>query len=402
MSEENPRLRPLDIIPLQTPEGPRICLRDPLQLSDGVISMTPRDFFLCQLMDGNHRLLDIQAEYMRRFGDLIYLEQIEEFISVLNIHYLLENSHSRLHRDELEKKLEQDPIRPPALADRSYPSDPVELKKTLNSYFEKVGPARNTGPVRGMIAPHIDLGVGWETYARTYRELAPSGRFETAIILGTSHAESKGTIVFSRKDFSSPLGILRKDQDLLSLCEREMGSEFLVDEIAHRNEHSIEFQVVFLSFLFPDRDLKIVPILCNSFAPFIQAGRLPESHPQICRLVHILNKLLADNSDRILCIAGADLAHVGPKFGDRRPADTGFLSIVESEDRELLTKIEAADAEGFFRAISANFDARRICGLPPIYVLLSSLSAEKATVTHYAQWQEKTTRSAVTFAGAII
>ena len=402
MTEEIPRLRPLDIIPLQTPEGPRICLRDPLQLSDGIISMTPRDFFLCQLMNGNNRLLDIQAEFMRRFGDLIYLEQIEELLGVLNHHYLLDNSHSRSYRDNLEKKLEREPVRPPALADRSYPSDPAELGKMLNSYFQKVGPARKSGPVRGMIAPHIDLGVGWETYTRTYRELAPSGRLETAIILGTSHAESKGTIVFSRRDFSSPLGILRNDQDLISLFEQEMGSEFLVDEIAHRNEHSIEFQVLFLSFLFPDRELKVVPILCNSFAPFIQAGRLPESHSQVRRLVLTLKKLLAENPERFLCIAGADLAHVGPKFGDRRPADAGFMSIVESEDRKLLTKIESGDAEGFFRAISANLDARRICGLPPIYVLLSSLSAEKTTITHYAQWQEKATQSAVTFAGATI
>ncbi len=44
-----------------------------------------------------------------------------------------------------------------------------------------------------------------------------------------------------------------------------------------------------------------------------------------------------------------------------------------SEDRELLTRMCAGDAPGFFQAIRQVEDRNNICGLAPIYLTLRAL-----------------------------
>ena len=74
---------------------------------------------------------------------------------------------------------------------------------------------------------------------------------------------------------------------------------------------------------------------------------------------------------RVAFVAGADLAHVGPRFGDPEPISADELQRVEREDRAMLGAVEAGDARGLLRRASPrDGDRRRICGLSPIYALL--------------------------------
>ena len=51
----------------------------------------------------------------------------------------------------------------------------------------------------------------------------------------------------------------------------------------------------------------------------------------------------------------------------------------------MLQFVEKMDDEGFFRFIMAEGDLRNICGLPPIYTLLSVIECERAEIIRYAQ-----------------
>ena len=74
------------------------------------------------------------------------------------------------------------------------------------------------------------------------------------------------------------------------------------------------------------------------------------------------------------------------------------LSDVESEDREMLQHVEKLDADGFYRSIAKDDDARHICGFPPIYVLLRIVAASEGKLLRYAQAADPSGHGCVSFA----
>ena len=87
-----------------------------------------------------------------------------------------------------------------------------------------------------------------------------------------------------------------------------------------------------------------------------------------------------------MVIAGADLAHVGPRFGDPRPLDEKERRVLDDTDRESLDLATGVDAEGFWKQVADDLDTRRVCGLAPVYSLLRVIDPKsKGELRHYEQ-----------------
>ena len=54
-----------------------------------------------------------------------------------------------------------------------------------------------------------------------------------------------------------------------------------------------------------------------------------------------------------------------------------------------------------FAEVMADNDARRICGLSPIYYLLSLLGPSRGKLLKYSQWADRAGQGSVTYAGVI-
>jgi AmmeMemoRadiSam system protein B len=217
------------------------------------------------------------------------------------------------------------------------------------------------------------------------------------IVLGTVHAPIARPFALTRKVFDTPLGLVDVDSECLEALLARIGPAYLDDEFAHRGEHSIEFQGVFLRHATPaHQPVRIVPILCGSFHKFVEERRPPQSADAVEEFLGALREILAAMEGRTVVIASADLAHVGPQFGDPRPLTPGQLREVEEADRRMLSFVEAGDAEGFFRDVAKDGDRRNICGLPPIYAALRVLDAHRGRLLRYSQWPDP--NGAVTFA----
>ncbi len=101
---------------------------------------------------------------------------------------------------------------------------------------------------------------------------------------------------------------------------RWRAASYFDDELSHRTEHSIEFQVVFLQYLLgAKRDFSIVPILVGSFHDLMERGIDPIEDPQVSRFVEALRAAEVVDGKRVAYIGGIDLCHVGPEFGDTQP-----------------------------------------------------------------------------------
>ena len=111
-----PKLRNIDVFPAQVSGQGVICLRDPLNLSGKVLFVPVPTFFLISLLDGRHSIQDIQSEFMRRFGELVYSEKIQEVVDHLDTHFLLESGRFWEMDRRIRYDFKNSPIRSMVLA----------------------------------------------------------------------------------------------------------------------------------------------------------------------------------------------------------------------------------------------------------------------------------------------
>jgi len=400
---EYPRLRPVEVFPTTLRGQQVFCLRDPMHYTDTIVSVPLQTAAILDLFDGRHSLLDIQEAFARRFGVLLFREQLQQVIQSLDECLLLESPRFASHREALEEDFRRAPNRPARLAGTGYPSDPDALRRELDGYFAADDGPRDAPPspsaarLTGLVVPHIDFARGGPCYAWGYRELAGAMPVDRWIILGTAHVSIVRPFALTRKAFETPLGPADVDEECLEALLTRIGPGYLDDEFAHRGEHSIEFQGVFLRHATPAHGpVRIVPILCGSFHKFVEERRPPPAGDSVQEFLGALRETLAALGGHTVVIASADLSHVGPQFGDPRPLTPGQLREVEEADRRMLSSVEAGDAEGFLQAVARDGDRRHICGLPPIYAALRVLGTHPGRLLRYSQWRDP--NGTVTFA----
>jgi MEMO1 family protein len=400
-----PKLRPINVFPVRMSDETLICLQDPDNISEKALFFSPHAYYVLTLFDGQHSALDIQAEYMRQFGVFLYAEKLQEIVDQLDEHLYLENERFQEALGRIEERFQKAPVREAVFAGKSYEAHPDGLRIRLNHYFEQEG---GPGPVgqraaksglRGAIAPHIDLQRGGGCYAFAHREIGIRNDAYCFVILGVAHTGMKHPFSLTRKAFETPLGKLDVDQELVEAIQSRCPYDLFRDEGVHRNEHSVEFQCLFLRYLYPEpASIRIVPVLCGSFHEAIGQSVSPMELNPFRQFVDALSESVFARGEKIFYLASADLAHMGLQFGDREAVGEADLSVLEEADREMLGYVETMDGEGFYSSILRERDRRKICGLPAIYTLLKVMEAKEGKLLNYRQAYTPETHSVVSFA----
>jgi len=403
--EEYRKVRPVEAIPVEIDNRRCVCLRDPLGYASESVLLPYPAFFVVSLLDGRHSVLDIQGAFARQFREVLSANAVLDLIGRLDELHYLEGERFASFAREVENRFLGAEVRPLAHAGTCYDADPERLRAQLAGFFtDPSGPGlprgRQDGPaVRAIIAPHIDLRVGGPCYAWAYRELAERSDARVFVLLGTSHAGGSQPFILTTKDFETPLGTVQSDRPFIERLRQAYGRELFRDEILHRNEHSLEFQALFLKYIIAaERSFTIVPILVGSFNDMIESRRVPIEDPAVGEFAEALRRTIAEDPRTVCLVAGVDLAHVGHKFGDAQGLDPAFMSWVEAEDRLLISALERGDGQRFFNEIAKHRDRCRICGFSPIYTLLSTLPEGRGRLLKYTRSEDPQTHSAVSFA----
>lgn len=286
------------------------------------------------------------------------------------------------------------PVRKAACAGTSYPDNAAELQRFLEGVMQTSGAVESNAAA--VVVPHIDLRVGAECYAPAYGALRNTDA-DLFVVIGTSHYGWRDLFILTEKDFCTPLGTVKTDVALVRALRDSLPFELQPDEIAHRDEHSIEFQLLFLQHLLGDQPFTVLPVLVTSFQPFIDSNVLPAETERFRAFIAALRSVVAAAGRKVVFIASADMAHIGRKFGDDIPAAELLPELVH-EDAALLRALTDIDTVRYFREIAAVGDRRRICGLPPVYSMLEAVQPVRGVTLDYRQWDERDTESAVTFA----
>lgn len=405
-----PRLRPVDVFPVQLDGRTLLALRDRLEPSAPPVLLSPEGMLLASLLDGQRTPAGVRAAFGLRTGIWLTESQILELVRQLDSAYLLESEAFLARLNALRQQFLQAPARPAIHAGGAYPAQPEELRSFLDSFFtapEGPGsiPNHGRGPeVVGVIAPHVDLHRGGPTYAWAYKALAESPPADLYVVLGTCHTPMGTAFAATYKPFETPFGPVPSAADFLDRLHTLYGMDLFVDEFSHRAEHSIEFQAVYLRYLGlagGDAPGRIVPILCASLPGMVPPGSSPMDVSAVGDFIRALRGAMAEYPGRVCLIAGADLAHVGPQFGDSSPVSSAFLERVAEGDQEMLEFVIRGDADGFYRQVMRDDDSRRICGLSPIYVMLAVLHKAQGRLLKYTQWVDPAGYGSVTFASVV-
>ena len=355
-----------------------LLLRDPLRLSEAILLVPAQLASVLALCDGTRedsRHLSIAHALIS--GMRIDPGTIGELLSALDEALLLENQRFvEAHERELADYRDAE-ARPPALAGQSYPADPEELQRLLESYIDaakdidevSLPPGSNCC---GLVSPHIDYARGGPVYAGVWKRAEQMVKdAELVVLLGTNHFGGERPVTLTRQNYATPFGVLPTARDVVDRVAEAI-SEYqpFAGELHHRAEHSIELAAVWLHYMRETHPVEIVPILCGSFGNFVTGDADVESDRANTALVETLKRETAGR--RTLVVAAGDLSHVGPAFGGAPVEMSGRERLKEADD-ELIDRMCAGDAQGFFEAIKRVGDRNNVCGVSPIYLAMRML-----------------------------
>ncbi|MCH7801326.1 MAG: AmmeMemoRadiSam system protein B [Chloroflexi bacterium] len=403
---QNPQLRPVEPHWVDH-EGQRyLYLKDPLNMSDLTILLPQQIASLVMLMDGEHSLSELRIALQQAVGITVTEDDIRSIVSQLDQALMIENgSYVAAAQQALDTYRNSD-SRPSSHAGLVYPEKPDDLAAAIAEYCAIIDPPQPrtaNGNLVGMLCPHIDYDRGHNTYAALWEAAKPDlSDIELVIILGTDHMGGLGKITPTRQSYATPYGSLPTDTEIVDRVAAVLGLDTAFDEeIHHANEHSIELASVWLHHYTRDLTFTVVPILCGSFHHFVSGEGHPGDDENITTTIEVLKEFMAQR--RTLVISAGDLAHVGPAFGDAVPLDVDSRAKLKSDDAKSIEALLKGDASRFFEISKDESDARRICGLPPTYLMLRLLEGATGESFGYDQCPaDDENGSAVSIVGALL
>ena len=386
----------------------RFVLRDSAGYVDTILVLNPQAAFIVSLLDGTRDEKEIVRDVSLMSAGRITVSEndVKQVIQTLEANGFLEGPTFFSIKAKVEAEFAKSALREAKLKGQSYPEKREEAEDFVKAIVESAEPEiKPKGKVIGVISPHIEIMNGLSMYAVAWSFLKKYvSNPDLVVIFGTSHAGGEATAVLTKKDFETPFGnaLCHKEiaDKLIQKGKELLKQDFLKEEILHKNEHSIEFQVLFAKYLYPDS--KILPILCP--ANEIWLGWKRGKFDTIDIFLEILLEELEKSGLNWIAVAGADLAHIGTRFGDT-PVTQYDVSVVRAKDIVSLGAFAEGKSYDFLKSIMMDNNARRVCGLGPIYYLLRMAEIKtrklQGDVLGWNIWIDET-GSAVSFGVAYI
>jgi AmmeMemoRadiSam system protein B len=411
-ASSRPALRAIESIVIPDRRyGKVLLLRDTQGITDAHAIIPPELVPIVSRFTGDRTCAEIARVASKDLGSEVPVEAVVRLAEQLDEGLFLDSVRFRRARARVGREFADADVRAASHAGGAYHKDKGELEAYLDRECLAHG-AKGTNGANGtsgatsprtaratsgatrhmvaLVAPHIDPWRGAVGYGRAYaaleRALAPE--VDTFVLFGTSHAPMREHFALCRKAFDTPLGTALADFEALDAIAGSADFDPYADQFNHKREHSLEFQVVFLKHMMKDRPFRIIPVLAG-LGQHQARGTDPASDARATRFLDGIRDLVAKRGRRAVIVAGADMAHVGPRFGDRLALGASERRSLEVTDRASLDHAVSGDAPAFWADVAKDLETRRVCGLAPIYALLRSLPSAPASgaseILHYEQ-----------------
>lgn len=395
-----PKLRHIEIYPVEHDGNPYYYLRDPLEVAARPIMLTPAEFLIASLFNGKSGMEDVKSSFaLEANGQKPTDEQIMAVLHHLQKNCYLDDAAFRLRFEEVKREFHDSSIRKAWHAGSAYAEEAEELNKQLEGFYNKgagaINGSYNSTNLRAIMVPHIDLRVDGPCYTHAYKYLLEHSDAELFVILGVAHNGGDDFLIASEKDFETPLGVVKTNRDFINRWNQRLGYKTDREEFMHRSEHSIEFQLPFLQHGLK-RDFEVVNILSGSLEyalNYAEEDYLSEVH----RSLDALAATIAEEQKKTLLILSVDLAHMGPKFGDPQRIDSLRADFIRRADKEMFRVMEDYNRDDCVQLMQNDLFSRRIDACGAIYSLMTMFPDLKGRTLSYGQNMQDDTGSIVTY-----
>ncbi len=368
--------------------GRVLVLRDTQGVAKGHAVLPPQLIPIVARFTGSRTCAQIAKEAEGDLGMEVPVDAVEDLVRQLDEALFLVGDTFERALEQVRDAFGRAPVREASHAGAAYPGDRVELAEYIDRRcVERAAPDAPAGRMVGLVSPHIDPWRGAVGYGHAYGSLAAAlpADVDTFVVLGTSHAPMQEPFALCRKAYDTPFGPMPVDEAMVDALAGAADFDPYRDVLNHKREHSIEFQAVFLKHVLGDREARVVPILAG-LGEEQSRRKDPRKTKAVAKFLDALRELVAKRGDRVVVVAGADLAHVGPRFGDAKPHDAEQRRALEKRDRASLDLALGRDARAFWEHVAEDLDQRRVCGLAPVFSLLDVLpEAKRGSLLHYEQ-----------------
>ncbi len=256
-----------------------------------------------------------------------------------------------------------------------YPFDENSCRQQIEECLGDYHPPAEPAHIVCGIVPHAGWVFSGPTAAKVFKSAKEKASPETFLIFGAVHiwGVSKASI-FADGKWETPCGTVAIDEELADTILSVASDTVATDPSAHNAEHSIEVQIPFIQYLFPDAE--ILPIMV---APDRQAVALGQK----------IGKLIAEQEKRIFVLGSTDLTHYGPSFGFT-PYGVGpqALAPMKENDRRIINLAVEMNAEEVIAEAERN---RNACGAGAIAATVAAakeLGSERGYLLEHTTSQD--------------
>ncbi len=167
--------------------------------------------------------------------------------------------NSNMEQSDINRSLNMQNIRHPAVAGTFYPADQRQLAASIRGFLDAAGADAGLVFPKAIIVPHAGYIYSGQTAAEAYSRLA-AGRntIRRVVLLGPTHRLAvRGLALPEADSFETPLGRVALDKAAMALLRAL--PQVVVSAEAHAHEHSLEVQLPFLQTVL--EDFSLVPLL---------------------------------------------------------------------------------------------------------------------------------------------
>jgi MEMO1 family protein len=380
----------LDAMPSPDPEAPGLLLRDQFGYSERVLVVPPQLVRTLSFFDGQATEDDLREYLVRSTGSFDVGEQLRSLVDTLSTSGFLEDEVFFGLRAQAHQAFAEMEVRPPAFAGTAYPECPEDCRRYLDAFLEGAPelPPPPRGRAVGIAAPHASFEGGPECYREAFNALRSLGAREEMkekifVVLATSHYGPPERYGVTRKPFVTPFGQSTPANELLDEIQSLAPASLISEDYCHTMEHSAEFHILWLQHLF-GADVKVLPVLVGSYARSIFVDQQPpERSPEVAAFCESLRHLDRKYGDKLVWVLSIDMAHMGPRYGDREPVNPDLVAV---KDRLRLDALQSGDASKFWSDVLYQQDPLKWCGSACLYTLLQVFPGLHTEALNYGQW----------------
>lgn len=256
--------------------------------------------------------------------------------------------------------------RPPAVSGIFYPSNPSELRKSVEQSFldRKFGPGTiSTSYVNrriyGLVSPHAGYAYSGSVAANGFCQVS-NMEYDTVIMTGPNHyGIGSGVATMRETLWKTPMGNVEVNNDFVNRISKD--SVIDEDDFSHSRDHCLEVQLPFLQFMKND-NFKIVPIILmlQDIETAREVGKL------------ISHTMKSENTNGLI-IASSDFTHYEPNAEAHR------------KDLELIDAISSLEVTSFYETLERlDISACGYGAIASAMIAVKELGATRGELLKYA------------------